>query len=729
MSLARWPNDGYAHIVDIVVNDGFQIFGIPGSSVGKFIYDGDRPKRWAAEPDIMLHGFWFWDWADQRFRVASIDADKRILTLDTQGHSFGFRKGQWYYAYNLLSELDQPGEWYLDRARGILYFWPPAPIAGAGVLVSVVRDPIRMSGLTDVALDHLIVEACRGNAVTISDCSRVRLTGCTLRNLGANAVVITGGHDNGVSGCDIYYAGDGGVILVGGDRTSLTPGGHFADNNHIHHCSRWNPLSHAGIALNGVGLRATHNLLDNLPHNAVAFTGNDHLIEFNEIHSCTFQGNDSGAIYTAGADEEWTMRGHVIRYNYLHHIYGFEGRGCMGVYLDDAFSSANIYGNIFYQVATCILIGGGRDNNMENNVFIDCPRALSLDARGLGWMAYLKDWLTKRLEAFPYKGPLWSSRYPKLVNILDDEPMAPKGNVVARNISWGGGWGWVEDAAAKFIKFEDNLRDVDPHFVDAAHANFQLRDDSPAFKIGFRRIPISQIGPYRSGDRASWPVPGAVRPKPVTPPPPPRPARVGPAPVFSVAHAKAPVVIDGDLQPAEWDGLRQEVAMVLERGDSGAKVSPRSLAWLAHNGAALLIAIDNEVDPSKPLHTGNHWVTDDAVEVAVRNPAAGKSAPTLVLRGYPNSVFESSHESQAPEAAVKRAAQGVLYAARIVNPSRWTAEWRIPFASLGIDPSRQRRFQFNLSGRKTANGLWIMWVPTGACTWQADQAGILTLLP
>ena len=28
----------------------------------------------------------------------------------------------------LLPELDQPGEWYLDRDSGLLYFWPPSPL-------------------------------------------------------------------------------------------------------------------------------------------------------------------------------------------------------------------------------------------------------------------------------------------------------------------------------------------------------------------------------------------------------------------------------------------------------------------------------------------------------------------------------------------------------------------------------------------------------------------------
>ena len=81
------------------------------------------------------------------------------------------------------------------------------------------------------------------------------------------------------------------------------------------------------------------------------------------------------------------MRGHVIRHNYLHHINGFEGRGCRGVYLDDMFCGTTIHGNVFYKVPRAAFIGGGRDCTVENNVFVDCTPALHIDARGMGWAA------------------------------------------------------------------------------------------------------------------------------------------------------------------------------------------------------------------------------------------------------------------------------------------------------------------------------------------------------
>ena len=97
-------------------------------------------------------------------------------------------------------------------------------------------------------------------------------------------------------------------------------------------------------------------------------------------------------------------------------------------------------------------------------------------------------------------------KYPELLGILDDEPLAPKGNVVARSICWGGAWGQTEPKAQPYVTFADNLIDTDPKLVDAAGGNFKLQEDSPAFKLGFQAIPVEKIGLYASEDRASWPV-------------------------------------------------------------------------------------------------------------------------------------------------------------------------------------------------------------------------------
>ncbi len=502
MTLARWPNEGYVKIVKALGPTPVDIRGTKGTAEGIFSYDGDRPSRWVGEPDIMLEGFWFWDWADQRHKVLSIDTVSNIITVATPYHTYGYRDGQWFYAYNLLPELDQPGEWYLDRTSGRLYFWPPSSMDQGTAMVSLLPGIITVTNASFITLQGFVLEGCQGTALAISGGASNTVKACTVRNVGKNGIRIANSPGSGVTGCDIYYCGDSGVTLSGGDRPTLTPGGLYAEHNHLHHWSRWNPVYHAGITLSGVGHRVAHNLIHDAPHEGIGFGGNDHLIEFNEFHSLVSESNDAGVIY---AGRTWTARGHIIRYNYFHHIYGFQRRGCNCVYLDDQFSSASIYGNLFYDVPTAVLIGGGRDNFVQNNVFVNCRRSISIDARGLGWASSAVQTLTNDLNSLPYQTLPWSGRYPQLTNILNEDPMAPRGNVVAQNICWNGGWTNIEAKALPGVTLSNNLVGTDPLFVDTNRLNFQLQDQSPAFALGFERIPLEQIGPDPNAEHAPWP--------------------------------------------------------------------------------------------------------------------------------------------------------------------------------------------------------------------------------
>ena len=66
-------------------------------------YEGDRPKRWVDENEPWLHGYWFWDWSDERQKIESIDTEERIIAVTPPYHNYGYRNGQRYYALNILA--------------------------------------------------------------------------------------------------------------------------------------------------------------------------------------------------------------------------------------------------------------------------------------------------------------------------------------------------------------------------------------------------------------------------------------------------------------------------------------------------------------------------------------------------------------------------------------------------------------------------------------------------
>jgi hypothetical protein len=280
---------------------------------------------------------------------------------------------------NIPEEMDSPGEWYLDRATGILYFLPPSPVEAGRATVSVMEDLMVHFDHTEyLRLEGIIFEYTRGSVVSMEGGCYNLVGGCVIRNIGNNAVNINGGHHNGVAGCDLYNIGDAGIRIVGGDRLTLTNGNNFAENNHIHHYSRINWTYKPAIGMVGCGNRIAHNHIHDSPHMGVHFDGNEHVLEYNEVHDIALQTHDVGAFYI-GCD--WTIRGHIIRYNYFHNL---PSPGLFAVYLDDFASGITTFGNIFYKIAgQAVHVGGGHDNTVENNVFVDCEASFHLDVRGV----------------------------------------------------------------------------------------------------------------------------------------------------------------------------------------------------------------------------------------------------------------------------------------------------------------------------------------------------------
>ena len=183
---------------------------------------------------------------------------------------------------------------------------------------------------------------------------------------------------------------------------------------------------------------------------------------------------------------------------------GYEDKGANGVYLDDNFSSAKIFGNVFQRVKRAILLGGGRDHLVENNLFVDCPPALHIDARGLGWAANGFEGLKKKLELWPYQVPPWSDRYPDLVHILDEEPMAPRGIVVSNNILVSCVGDEIEPKAKNYLTLKQNLMDAPTSILIRPLNGLPRVDpaDARVRAIDFQPIPYNQIGVEKGEESA-----------------------------------------------------------------------------------------------------------------------------------------------------------------------------------------------------------------------------------
>jgi hypothetical protein len=183
----------------------------------------------------------------------------------------------------------------------------------------------------------------------------------------------------------------------------------------------------------------------------------------------------------------------------------------MAVYLDDCASGVTIYGNVFRGCSRAAFIGGGQDNLVENNIFLDCSPAVMIDGRGLDpsevWHNMVHRTMRKSLDAMNPLNPPYSTHYPELAKVYryyeSTDGAPPAGNRVARNICWGGEWLKIHwHADPEMVVVEDNLVGEDPLFEEGTEADFALRAESPAHPLGFKAIPFERIGLYLDEHRS-----------------------------------------------------------------------------------------------------------------------------------------------------------------------------------------------------------------------------------
>lgn len=450
--LARWPNldtpeQGWASFSK-AIDSGL---AEPDSTDttrrkprgGSFEFDDPRPARWNLEAGVWLQGYWTHDWYDEVIRIDSYDPANKVIKLAAP-HNYGIMAGTWgaakrrFFAFNTLAELDSPGEWYIDRSAGKLYYYPESDFANAFVELATLDQPLfRIDNTKHVKFLGLALEYGHGDGIVMKRAEAIEIAGCVIANLARGGISIDGS-DNTVRSCDLYNLGTGGVSLNGGDRKSLTPANNRAINNHIHHYGLFQRSYAPGIGVHGCGQIVTNNCIHDAPHNAIQYGGNEHRFERNEIYRVVMETGDSGAFYTG---RDWTSQGNVLRHNYIHDLGGGDSThvNTMGVYLDDCDSGDTIEGNVFLRAGRAIMIGGGRDNRIVNNLVIDCPIGMHLDSRGMTWKQWNsptdKSWqLERKANEMNYQEPPWSDRYPTLAVIMDDSPREPLHNEFKRNI-------------------------------------------------------------------------------------------------------------------------------------------------------------------------------------------------------------------------------------------------------------------------------------------------------
>lgn len=512
MPVSCWPNRGYermGEVLDKAVS--------PAKHGGRFRYRDERALRWrtaAAEGGLWLRGFWRVPWTRQAVRVASIDPGEKSIAFAIPvpggigskygpGHAGKLGEEQWQ-AINLLEEIDEPGEWSVDATGRTLYFWP----AGKGrVIVSAVRSAIvEMRDASHIELRDLDFAFGMGHGVSIRGGAEVAVLGCRIRDTAECGVSISGGFRHEVRSCDIHGSGREGVRFTGGIRKSLTPGGHRVINNHIHHIGAYSPVpgitAGEGRRSETVGNTVAHNRIHDVPNAGIVFGGNDNFIERNEIYRIGLGSSDLGGIYTNSA---WTARGNVIRHNFIHH-----SMNANALYMDDGSCGSLIEGNIVWKAASGGFIGGGHDQTLVHNLFLECTRGVHIDSRGVSRGYTMKDaGFAADLASVPYRDDPWKSRYPALFRILEEDTRMPRNVVVRGNVIAGCETELRKSGAAGHFKgliYQENtaMKDASP-FIDANALTVRIPEGLEGLPEGLRKAIPDGIGLRTDSLRATLP--------------------------------------------------------------------------------------------------------------------------------------------------------------------------------------------------------------------------------
>lgn len=503
MVLARWPNGAdWATVAGVVDSGPAPWRNYASQDTGTFEYSGDRPARWTSAPAVWLYGYWCFDWASETIRVKSIDTTQHRMSL-LKPHVYGIGSGNQaerrYCALNLLEELDTPGEYYIDREQGRLYFWPPATITAGDAVLSVMKDPvIQIKDASHIHLQGITISCCAGSAIQVEGGKEIVVRSCIVRNTGLDGILVQGGNTHVVEACDISETGTGGLLIGGGDRKTLTSCGHEAMNNDIWNVGRRKRTHAYNVHISGVGVRLAHNRIHHAPHQAIGLGGNDHVIECNEIFDICQESDDCGAFYMGRNPSE---RGSLLRYNFWRDTGGPRSHGSCAVYFDDGSGGQTVYGNVFLRAAGgnfgAVFVHGGHNNRVYNNIFVDCKAAMRQvrwdDKRWKEWVQgdLWKQWLTQDVDITQ---PPYTERYPELKGFFEFNG-EKRTNFTERNVA-------VRCPMLLDGDWEENdnfVTDTDPGFVDAAAMNFQLREDAEVFRKipGFEAIPFNRIGMKR----------------------------------------------------------------------------------------------------------------------------------------------------------------------------------------------------------------------------------------
>lgn len=452
-------------------------------------------------------------------------------------------EGARYIMYGYKSALDMPGEWYLDKAEGYVYYMPRMGenLEDAECIVPTLHQWIVVKGksgavLKDIRFENLSFQyaaysmpkfgdepmqaaATVEAAVELEHADNVNFVNCEMQHTGGYAIWLKAAcTNNTIEHCYIADLGAGGIKIGSPwytNDSTLISRRNVVNNSIITHAGSELPCG-VGVAIfHASDNKVTHNEISDLRYSGVSVgwvwgynNSNEiwtnvlmkdgtvdfaqvrlvspavrNLVAYNHIHHIGWgELSDMGAVYTLGESH-----GTRIVNNIIHDVLSYDYGG-WGLYTDEGSTGVEMSSNLVYRCKS----GGfhqhyGKENRIENNIFAFGHYYQAQYTRVEDHLSFhFRHNIILQDKGETLAGPWENGKIDMDYNLywhLDGEPQFGKHSFE----EW------------KKLKEKHSVM-MSPGFKDALNDDYSFASLKAARKIHFKPFDFSKVGVYGSSE-------------------------------------------------------------------------------------------------------------------------------------------------------------------------------------------------------------------------------------
>jgi hypothetical protein len=323
--------------------------------------DSTKVSTWKNPTGGYVHALHKHQWGGYHYRIEGKDQSGALML--TGGYQNNRKMGmhdEHRFVENIFEELDTVGEWYFDKAEGMLYYYPAADLHldQANLEVPQLKHLFEFRGKEEKPVKNIVLKDLtlvqttrtfmenrepllrsdwtiyRGGAIVFEGAESCAVKNCQIRDIGSNAIFFSNynrGHQ--ISGNHIYNAAAGGICFVGDPAAVRSPSFEYHEfvplaeldktpgpksNNFPANCVVYDNLIHdlgttekqvAGVQISmSQFITVSHNSIYNVPRAGINIgdgTWGGHIIEYNDVFNTVLETGDHGSFNSWGRDRYW----------------------------------------------------------------------------------------------------------------------------------------------------------------------------------------------------------------------------------------------------------------------------------------------------------------------------------------------------------------------------------------------------------------------------------------